>query len=119
LHALHSVLAAQLAELRPTLGDKIAVMYVGVGKVDTPGGTSTYHNYKAVKDVAPQLIDWSKYGPRRIAEALPVRAPGASWRGLPAACPRSTVAVRKVLRETGGDESCRCSRRAGALSGVP
>jgi len=70
LHALHGVLSAQLAELRPTIGDKIAVMYVG--KVDAAGGPGTYRHYKAVKDVTPQLIDWSKYRASVPSDALSI-----------------------------------------------
>jgi hypothetical protein len=60
IHAFHTVLGAQLAALRPKLGDRIAVKYIG--KTQNKAGTGEYHGYRAVKDGADGGVDWSKYG---------------------------------------------------------
>jgi len=60
VHAYHSVLAAQLAEVRPVLGSRIAVQYTG--RIEKRDGTGSYHGYKAVGDSAEPLFSWEKYG---------------------------------------------------------
>lgn len=59
IHAFHQVLGAQLAALRPQLGDKLALKYQG--KKQNQAGTGSYHAYRAVKDGDEAGIDWSKY----------------------------------------------------------
>lgn len=71
LHAFHSVLASELAALRPKLGDRLAVRYDG--KKQTRTGTGSYHGYKVVKDGDEQAVDWSQYaaGDEQSAAAPP------------------------------------------------
>jgi hypothetical protein len=60
VHAMHTVLSAQLAELRPKVGDRIAIKYLG--KIANKAGTGSYHGYRAVSDAADGGVDWGRYG---------------------------------------------------------
>lgn len=61
VHAMHQVLSSQLAELRPKVGDRIAIAYRG--KVAPKSGTGApYHSYRVVSDAATGGVDWGKYG---------------------------------------------------------
>jgi hypothetical protein len=58
-HCYHAVLASKLAELRPRVGERVALKYLG--QVAKTGGGS-YHSYRAVVD-RPRgtAIDWGQY----------------------------------------------------------
>jgi hypothetical protein len=60
VHAMHQVLSSQLAELRPKVGDRIAIKYLG--KIANKAGNGSYHGYRAVSDAATGGVDWGKYG---------------------------------------------------------
>lgn len=60
VHAVHQVLSSQLAELRPKVGDRIAIKYLG--KIANKAGTGSYHGYRAVSDAATGGVDWARYG---------------------------------------------------------
>jgi hypothetical protein len=57
VHAVHAVLADELAKHQPKLGERIGIRYRG--KID--GGERPYHAYKVVVDRPTVGIDWSTY----------------------------------------------------------
>ena len=60
VHAMHQVLSSQLAELRPKVGDRIAIRYLG--KIANKASTGSYHGYRCVSDAAAGGVDWGRYG---------------------------------------------------------
>lgn len=55
LHAFHEVLAGELANLKPKLGDEIGVKYAGK---DPEKG---YHRYRAERADDGDSFDWGRY----------------------------------------------------------
>jgi hypothetical protein len=61
VHAFHTVLASQLAEQHPAIGDRIGIRYKG--RVTSEGARGGYHSYRVTVDrPAGGNVDWSKYG---------------------------------------------------------
>lgn len=59
VHAMHYVLSSELAKLRPKIGDRLAIKYLG--KI-APKTGAPYHAYRVVSDAAAGGLDWSRYG---------------------------------------------------------
>lgn len=55
-HAFHSVAKARLAELRPEIGDKIGIRYLGLR--EPRNGGRAYHAYRIVMPGASGSVDW-------------------------------------------------------------
>jgi hypothetical protein len=56
VHAVHDVLRSQLKELRPKIGERIAIKYLGL--VKGRGGERSYHGYRTAVDRPEAAFDW-------------------------------------------------------------
>lgn len=60
LHCFHGVLASEIAKLRPRVGERIGVKYVG--QQPRASGDGKYHSYRVVRDEAQApAMNWSAY----------------------------------------------------------
>jgi hypothetical protein len=62
VHCIHDVLKNELAGIKPTIGLRLGIKYVGKVKSETSRGE--YHSYRVMADGAGGTsgVDWSKFG---------------------------------------------------------
>jgi hypothetical protein len=60
VHAFHTVLANELARIRPKVGDELGIRYGG--RVRGENSRSSYHSYRVRSRGSGQGVNWSRYG---------------------------------------------------------
>jgi hypothetical protein len=59
-HAFHSVAQNELARVRPCVGDRLGVKYLG--KVSGANARSSYHGYRIRTAGTRSGVNWARYG---------------------------------------------------------
>lgn len=73
VHAFHSVLANELREAKPKVGERIGVKYLGQRE---GAGGSSYHAYRVLIDRDQQAFEWDESdGDEAAAAATQLHAP--------------------------------------------
>jgi hypothetical protein len=76
VHAYHAVLALQLAQARPGIGERVGIAYYGKLKGERSRGE--YHGYRVSVDRDDDGVDWARYndapadgGPPAVTTSAP------------------------------------------------
>jgi hypothetical protein len=62
VHAFHAVAAAELAKVRPQVGERIAIKYVGQEPTADGRSGSFYHRYRVAVDRPAAPFNWAAFG---------------------------------------------------------